>query len=263
MNTWFSWRLSAFSRVALTCISVILSPAATAGSTPQGSTPAALYQSYCSVCHGDQGNGQSRARASLNPPPVDFTQAGLRATLTRERMILGVREGRPGTAMVGWKTQLNDAQIASVVDYVRDKFMERAEPPTKVPAKPPTAAPSGAAAAVANARPAPVPALLKGDKTLGGTLYDNNCVACHGKAGDGNGPRAYFISPKPRSFVSAESRAVFTRPVLVNSIAQGKRGTEMPSWDKVLSAQEIANIAEYVFQQFISTDSTTGTSARK
>jgi mono/diheme cytochrome c family protein len=150
-----------------------------------------------------------------------------------------------------------------VVDYVRDKFMERADPQTKASAKPPTATPPGAAAVVASARPAPVPAALKGDKTLGSLLYDNNCVACHGKAGDGNGPRAYFISPRPRSFVSAESRAAFTRPVLINSIAQGKRGTEMPSWDKVLSTQEIANIAEYVFQQFIATDNTAGPSARK
>ena len=263
MNTWFTSRLGVFLRMALTCVSALMPLAAVAGSAPKETTPAALYQSYCSVCHGEQGNAQSRARASLNPPPVDFSQAGLGTTLTRERMILGVREGRPGTAMVGWKTQLNDAQIAGVVDYVRDKFMERAEPQTKASAKPPAAAAASATAALPDGRPAPVPAALKGDKTIGSLLYGNNCVACHGKAGDGNGPRAYFISPRPRSFVSAESRAVFTRPVLVNSIAQGKRGTEMPSWDKVLSAQEIANIAEYVFQQFISPDNTAGTSARK
>ena len=30
----------------------------------------------------------------------------------------------------------------------------------------------------------------------------------------------------------------------------------MPAWDKVLTPQEIANVAEYVYQAFIDTDET-------
>src|SRR6185369_11485275 len=86
-------------------------------------TPAALYHNYCSVCHGDNGDGQSRARGSFNPPPRDFTTPQAMQELTRERMLAAVKGGVPGTAMMAWKTQLNDAQIASVVDYVRDTFM--------------------------------------------------------------------------------------------------------------------------------------------
>src|SRR5262245_23812623 len=51
------------------------------------SPPAALYHNYCSVCHGDQGDGQSRARGSLNPPPRDFTTAYALSELSRERMV--------------------------------------------------------------------------------------------------------------------------------------------------------------------------------
>jgi mono/diheme cytochrome c family protein len=174
-------------------------------------------------------------------------------------MLITVREGRPGTAMVGWKTQLSDTQIAAIVDYVRTKFMD-------VDLKPATA---GASAVTpgqqlptpSNLRTNPVPVTipLSGNLGDGRRLYDQNCTACHGKLGDGNGPRAYFISPKPRSFISTESRAAFSRPVLIHSIAQGKLGTEMPSWEKVLSAQEIANVAEYVYQRFITPDSKIGT----
>jgi mono/diheme cytochrome c family protein len=269
MQTSFDLRFKflAYPLLAWICIG---SMSAIAGGKQQGlnaaATPAALYQSYCSVCHGDQGNGQSRARASLNPPPLDFTQPGTGNTLTRERMILGVREGRPGTAMVGWKTQLTDKQIAQVVDYVRNKFMEPGGVQTSATGKAPSTSSINLPSATAlstHARVSTVRAPLKGDKAIGGKLYENNCTACHGKAGDGNGPRAYFISPRPRSFISAESRAAFTRPMLVSSIAMGKRGTEMPSWDKVLSDQEITNIAEYVFQQFIAAGSTTTLSAHK
>ncbi|MEQ1516843.1 MAG: c-type cytochrome [Usitatibacteraceae bacterium] len=258
MHTFFERQTIFLSRRFFACLSLCawLPLIATAGGPPHGgdstATPAALYHSYCSVCHGEQGNGQSRARASLNPPPVDFTQPGLRATLTRERMTLGVREGRPGTAMVGWKTQLTDRQIAALVDYVREKFMA-----------PDTTGKNATATLVKPAPAATLSPIRPGDKVSGAALYENNCVACHGKGGDGNGPRAYFISPKPRSFITADSRAVFTRPVLINSIGQGKRGTEMPAWNKVLSDQEIANIAEYVFQRFITAESTVGASARK
>jgi mono/diheme cytochrome c family protein len=43
--------------------------------------PDALYHNYCSVCHGDRGDGNSRARNSLVPPPRDFTRAN---ELTRD-----------------------------------------------------------------------------------------------------------------------------------------------------------------------------------
>lgn len=241
--------------IALSCALPML--AAVAGGTSEAgksaADPAKLYQSYCSVCHGDKGDGQSRARASLNPTPVDFTSPGTRAMLTRERMILGVREGRPGTAMVGWKTQLSDVQIAAIVDHVRNTFMNANANLDAGSAQIGAAKPFVAPAASQYKNTAPVPASLKGDWAAGQRLYEQNCVACHGRDGDGNGPRAYFISPRPRSFVSAESRAAFGRPLLILSIAQGKRGTEMPSWEKVLNAQDIANTAEYVYQRFITT----------
>ena len=75
---------------------------------------------------------------------------------------------------------------------------------------------------------------------------------CHGKDGDGRGPRAYFINPKPRNFLHAGSRAELNRPELYEHIGEGVRGTEMPAWDKVLTPQQIADVAEYVFRQFIS-----------
>ena len=33
-------------------------------------------------------------------------------------MIAAVKTGVPGTAMVGWKSQMTEEQIAKVVDYV-------------------------------------------------------------------------------------------------------------------------------------------------
>ena len=33
-------------------------------------------------------------------------------------------------------------------------------------------------------------------------LFNRHCAACHGPKGDGQGPAAYLLSPKPRDFTS-------------------------------------------------------------
>ena len=81
--------------------------------------------------------------------------------------------------------------------------------------------------------------------------YLANCATCHGARGDGAGPRAYFINPKPRNFVDAVSRASLNRVSLYFAISEGRLGSEMPAWNKVATPQQIADVAEYVFQAFI------------
>ena len=74
-----------------------------------------LYHKYCAPCHGDHGDGNSRAQTALDPPPRNFTTAKSREELSPERMLTSVTYGRPGTAMVGWKRRLSEAQIAAIV----------------------------------------------------------------------------------------------------------------------------------------------------
>jgi mono/diheme cytochrome c family protein len=98
----------------------------------------------------------------------------------------------------------------------------------------------------------PMPLGLKGDPAKGGVFFMSNCFTCHGIAGDGNGPRAYFITPPPRNFLLDTSRQRLNRPVLFEAITNGRLGTNMPAWGKVLNNQEVADVAEFVFQHFIS-----------
>ncbi len=230
----------------------VLAAAPAAAADSRGRTPdaEALYHNYCSVCHGDQGDGQSRARTSLVPPPRDFTDPRARATLTRDWMIAVARDGKPGTAMVGWKTQLSEAEIEAVVDYVRATFM-RDGPHAPARASSGTSAHAGRAASASAAMDLPLPNGLKGDMARGRRFYDANCATCHGTRGDGQGPRAYFIRPKPRNFLEPASRATLSRPALYAAIAAGRSGTEMPAWEKVIGPQSIADVAEYVYRAFV------------
>ena len=97
----------------------------------------------------------------------------------------------------------------------------------------------------------PMPKGLKGDPDKGRDFYMQNCYTCHGVTGAGDGPRAYFINPVPRDFLLEASRQYLNRPALFEAITNGRVRSEMPSWGKVLNEQEIANVAEYVFQNFI------------
>lgn len=202
-----------------------------------------IYATTCSVCHGEQGTGAVWGQTSLNPPPVNFTRADPDRLLTRPRMIASVTHGRPGTAMAAFGTQLSAADIEAVVDYVRATFMNAA-----------AAVHAPAAGDGGIDFDQSMPAGLTGDAATGHAYYLANCVTCHGVAGDGRGPRAYFIFPKPRNFIDPANRARFNRPALFAAVHDGVRGREMPAWSKVLDDQQIADVSEYVFRTFIRPD---------
>ncbi len=241
-----------------------------------------LYVEHCRVCHGDRGNGATWTNTVLNPSPRNFTSPQSRRIMTRKRMLASVAYGRKDTAMMSFSERLDKENIEEVVDYIRITFMngpvvEDASPADIAAA---TAAGGGGHGASTNHGQAPsgvgahrmprmsgsaigprppavdmmasFPDGLVGDFERGRYFYMNNCAACHGVRGDGHGPRASFINPKPRNFIQAKSRATLNRPALFKAIVIGKPGTPMPAWGKVLGPQSVADVAEFVFQDYIS-----------
>ncbi len=238
-----------------------------------------LYARTCSVCHGDHGRSAKWGSNLLRFRPRNFTTEASRRELSRERMIHSVTHGVPGTPMVAFNSQLSAAEISDIVDYIREVFMHSKMPsgisgtqaygnPTtkKAAIKTSTFSDMG----VINRRLLPknensplaknidmsaeLPDNLQGNPTTGHALYLQNCIQCHGIKGNGEGPRAYFIFPRPRNFTRESSRKRFNRPALYHSISKGKLGTEMPAWDVAMTPQQIADISEYVFQAFIRAD---------
>ena len=255
-----SWRGAALRRLIpfafAACAGTTLAAPAAA---PAGTQAAVLFHNYCSVCHGDKGDGNSRAAGALSTPPRDFTSAASKRELSPERIALAITHGRPGTAMVGWKSQLSGADIAALADHVYTRFVQgvgATDAAATAAAISGTHAHGGRGTAVAAAPAAAdmslaLPNGLKGDARRGERFYLANCVACHGTKGDGAGPRAYFINPKPRNFIEPASRARFNRLALYAAISEGRNGSEMPAWRQVASPQQIGDVAEYVFQAFV------------
>lgn len=195
-----------------------------------------IYAASCSVCHGERGDGASWTTNSLNPPPRNFLSEASKF-LTRKMMIRTVTNGNEGTAMTPFSTQLTPDDVEAVVDYIRGNFMGLE-----------IAASDESKISWANT---PLPHGLKGDAEKGRDLFVRTCIECHGSAGEGDGRRAYFITPKPANFTSDVMKNKLNREIMFNATKNGVQGKEMPAWGKVMDDQSIADIVEYIFTQIM------------
>ncbi len=220
-----------------------------------------LYMDNCSVCHGDFGETGVWTRANMSTAPRNFTTDRTKGELSRKRMVDSITYGRAGKAMMPYGSRLNQGEISAIVDYVRLALMGL--PPEAVLAEKAILEGSkrGVASTSGLAFSDPVRYMsqsfadgLFGDPNEGREIFVRNCFVCHGVKGDGQGPRAFFINPKPRNFISTDSKRALNRPKIYTAIHKGLPGSVMPAWSKVLSDQEVANVAEFVFRAFIRGD---------
>ncbi len=86
----------------------------------------------------------------------------------------------------------------------------------------------------------------------GRMLYMRHCSHCHGTSGDGNGPTAQYLNPRPRDyrhgvfkFTSTNDMSKVSRKDLTRILKYGIPGTYMPSF-LLMKDEEVYAIIEYV-----------------
>ncbi len=80
----------------------------------------------------------------------------------------------------------------------------------------------------------------------GQKVFLNNCTACHGTNGDGNGPAAAAISGvKPRDFTTGVFKYGRSEAEVFNTITKGVPGTAMPPWN-FLSISDRKSVIKYI-----------------
>jgi high-affinity iron transporter len=85
------------------------------------------------------------------------------------------------------------------------------------------------------------------DSVAGHALFLSNCSSCHGVAGAGDGPSAHTLSTAPPGIGVRKLTPELTPTLAYNVISVGVRGTAMPAFATVLSAQQRWNIINYVY----------------
>lgn len=76
--------------------------------------------------------------------------------------------------------------------------------------------------------------------------YNNNCAACHGQSGGGDGPAAALTAEQPIAFNDLGYMFMTRGDVLYAKIRRGGMGTDMPNFGTLLTPDETWRIVAYL-----------------
>ncbi|MEZ6131990.1 MAG: c-type cytochrome [Planctomycetaceae bacterium] len=86
----------------------------------------------------------------------------------------------------------------------------------------------------------------------GQAVYMKRCVQCHGINGDGKGPAAEFLYPRPRDYTKGVFKFTSTpygnkprREDLISVVRRGVTGTSMPRFNRI-SDKDVEAVVDYV-----------------
>src|SRR5262249_41110787 len=77
----------------------------------------------------------------------------------------------------------------------------------------------------------------KGNAEAGKSVFEKNCIGCHGKSGEGLGPMSKLPNFKnPSTMKSRSDKELFDK------ITNGGKGTGMPAWGPVINEKDRWNL---------------------
>jgi mono/diheme cytochrome c family protein len=109
-------------RLALLATTASVLPWSARASEPQGdavSRGAALYQTYCELCHGTSGKGDGRAATLQRTRPADLTLSPRSDEYKIQIITAGGAAMNRSTSMPAWRDSLSQQEIRDVVAYLR------------------------------------------------------------------------------------------------------------------------------------------------
>ncbi len=210
-----------------------------------------LYYENCLYCHGDHLAGRGHFAEGFNPRPANFQDVGTIAQLQESYLFWRITTGAPGlpregapwaSAMPVWHEMLQEDEVWKIITFLYD-YTGHEPRSWELGEAGPAAATQTAAAEGAQA---------EGDGI--GRVYRERCAQCHGEEGEGDGPAAEFLYPKPRDFTfgvfkyktsHADSEFPYDQD-LRKSIREGLPGTSMPAWGEELSDAQVDGLIQLI-----------------
>ena len=77
-----------------------------------------LYQKYCQVCHGEEGDGNGIMTKLIGISPMDHTNPNETNKLTNKELVDSILDGK-GRFMPAWKGIISQSDIEALVSYIR------------------------------------------------------------------------------------------------------------------------------------------------
>jgi cytochrome c oxidase cbb3-type subunit 3 len=170
---------------------------------------AELYAQYCSLCHGENGEGYAadNANALANQDFLAIASDGFLRT--------AIQQGRPGTVMSAWGVRsagpLANEDIDALIAMLRSW---QTVPSIDVSLQ-----------------------HFHGSALRGREPYETHCASCHGQNGEG----VTAVSLSNPWFLTTASEGY-----LGHTITNGRAGTAMRGFADTLSRDEISNVVAYI-----------------
>ena len=165
---------------------------------------AELFAQNCAGCHGPLGDGAGPAARGLLPRPANLRES----RYSTQALASALWNGVAGSSMPAWR-EFSAVDLASLVTHVQALHIQPGD----------TGGPDDLS-------------LL----ARGATVYAVNCVSCHGANGDGRGPAAKALLPRPADLTHKQPDARLIAQVL----NEGVPGTSMPPWPGLSAADRHA-----------------------
>jgi mono/diheme cytochrome c family protein len=80
--------------------------------------------------------------------------------------------------------------------------------------------------------------------TAGAEIFKNNCTACHGEQGHGDGPAGAALNPAPKNL--PELASTVGDDYLFWRVSVGKSGTSMVGWKGILTDEQIWQAVAFI-----------------
>ncbi len=221
-----------------------------------------LFAKYCTICHGENGDGAGKFAYLMNPRPRNFRQGDFKLATTQNQLptdtdlVRTIGRGMPGSAMPPWD-HLPLADLQALAAYVRkfhengtrDKLQTWVNEGLMKPAELPKAFAERTQPGQQLVIP-PEPAFDEIHWFRGRRLYLENCASCHGADGHPVADAVKFDSEgypvPPRSFVNGIFKGGSDGHQLYTRIWKGMKGTPMPASEGVYTGDETWDIIHYV-----------------
>jgi mono/diheme cytochrome c family protein len=202
-----------------------------------------VYEKYCALCHGEQGDGKGHYGEDTTPVPRDFRQGTFKwrstppgALPTDADLEKVLVNGLFGTSMSSFSTSLTHRQRLDVIAYIKT-FSPRFA--TEKPAAPITIPPE--------------PAYTAESVTRGAALYKKmNCAQCHGDEAQGDGESADGLTDDwgnpivPYDLTEGHIKCGDNGTDIYRVFIAGLNGTPMPSFADAISPAEAWDLVHFI-----------------
>lgn len=177
---------------------------------PDPTSGAAIYREKCSPCHGDSGKGDGAQAGNLATVPPAIGTAEVSRLARPVDWFSIINTGHLAKFMPSTSNTLSDRQRWDVVAYVLNL------------------------------------SVTLNELSNGMDVYRQDCQACHGEKGRGDGPQAASLAVKPPDWSDPALLAQVSLQDLFNATQQGDPQNGMPGFSSQLTEDQMWSAVSYM-----------------